>query len=762
MSNREPIEIVEIDIDYCPYYFGRIEPSTTPDLYKYDGSTISNSELNVSGSYCIVADVQFDGTAPDGILWEQGGSGAGVYLGVTSGELVFRAGAGGTLPQDTCAMVRVDVTHMIGLACHIIAEILPGDDAVRLRVIGDDKVKYVDEIGVAPSGMLVPWAGAGSGGAIGTVAGNYPLGESGTDWNGTITDVLFWEGLFTDVGCPASLGGQTERKCFNTFFTCKVQEFFSTGSKTYRFTSPRSNYPKGATTFPCLVSVDGSSAKANIAAADPKMYGLGERGKITATFTDFPYHDRFNDKYQSERISGAAQLSGVGYNPAANGTFWGRFKARNPNYSGRPMRKLSGYIQDGVLTIEKTRHYVITEMKGPDTSGRVTITGKDVLKLADDDRAVAPAQSVGKLGTDITDAVGQSFDLTPAGIGDSDYPASGLAAIGNEIVEYTRSGDTVTVTTRGVSGTDAATHSAEDTFQVTYSPRRQRIDDVIYDLLVNYASIDASYIPVSEWRGEVDRWASSLLLTTDILKPEGVAKLIGEIAELGVTIWWDDVTQKINLRMNRPVDTETVLTVTDDNAIISAEQEDRDEDRVTDVLINTVQIDPSQGTKEENFRRGTVISSALEKLPQAYGDTRIKTINCRWLNHGDNANVRIIALRLLDRFRNAPIRMVVTLDWKDDSAIADVIDMRSSIVPSDTGELQRFLSQVIMREDVVDGHKLRLTLQRFPFDKRYGFITEDTRPTYTLSTDVQRSRGAYFVDETTLEFSDGTGPFRII
>lgn len=567
--------------------------------------------------------------------------------------------------------------------------------------------------------------------------------------------------------CTAALSAQVPRKCFGGFFNCPVQDVFDKGVKTYKFVSPRSNYPKGATTFPCLVSVSGSSAKANIAAADPKMYGLGERGKFTATFTDFPYHDRFADKYQSERISGAAQFSGVGYQPASVGTFWGRFKARNPNYSGRPIRKITGYIQDGVLTIEKTRHYVITEMKGPDTNGKITITGKDVLKLADDDRAVAPAQARGKLAIDIDGIVDDEvtfpvFDLTPAGIGDADYPSSGLASIGSEIVAYTRSADTITITERGVSNTEVANHSEEDTFQPTYSPRLQRIDDVIYDLLVNYAGIDASFITAADWEGEIDRWASSLLLTTDILKPEGVSKLISEIAELGVTIWWDDVTQKINLRINRPVDTETVLTLTDDNGVIDADQEDRDEDRITDILINTVQIDPSRNLSETNFRRGTVIASTLEKLPAAYGDVRIKSINCRWLNHGDDANVRIIALRLLDRFRNAPIRLVVTVDYKDDSAIADVIDLRSTIVPSDTGELQRFLSQVIMREDLIEGHTVKLTLQRFSFDKNYGFITENTRPVYTLSSDAQKARGAYFVDEGTLLFGDGAGPYLII
>jgi hypothetical protein len=566
---------------------------------------------------------------------------------------------------------------------------------------------------------------------------------------------------FGNAPCTASLGGSVTHKCFNTFYTCKDQQNYDKGALTYRFTSPRSSYPKGQTTFPCLMSVSGSSAQANIAGADDRLFSLGKRAQLTAEFVDFPYHDRFMDKYQSERISGAAQLSGVGYNPAEKGTFWTKFKARNPNYAGRPLRKLTGFIQDGVLTIEKTRHYVITEIKGPNTSGRVTIEAKDILKLADDNRAVAPAQSRGKLLNEITEEQGQQFTLNPEGIG-GEYPAFVFASIGSEIVEFTRSGDVVTLTSRGVSRTTPVAHSINDTFQLTFSPRRARIDDVIHDLLVNYANIDPAFIPFSEWQAEVSRWAPTLLMTTDITKPEGVSKLIGEMAVLGVTIWWDEVEQEIKLRINRPVDLEDVVRLNDRNNNIAANQEDRDDERITEVIFNTVQIDPTRGVNETNFLRGQLIVSSLEKLPQAFGDTKIKTINCRWLNHGDDANVRIIALRLLDRFRLSPVRYSVTVDYRDDLSIADVVDLQSYIVTSDTGELQSQLSQVIMREDVIEGHTVKLLLQKFTFDKRYGFITENTRPLYTASSDEQKARGAYFVDENTLEFGDGGDPYVFI
>lgn len=560
--------------------------------------------------------------------------------------------------------------------------------------------------------------------------------------------------------CTASLGGVTDRKCFNTFKTCKDQANFAKSTITYRFVQARNNYPKGATTFPCLIDTNGRSAQANIAGSDDEMYALGKRAILTANFHDFPYHDRFMDKYQSQRVSGAAQSSGVGYDPKTKGTFWSKFKARNPNYAGRPMREITGYLDDGVLTVETTRHFIITEIKGPDTSGRVTVEGKDVLKLADDDRAKVPVASRGQLTKDIDENYLGAFDLNPAGIG-AEYPAAGFASIGSELVGYTRSGDVITLTARGIRGTSASSHSIDDTFQETYSPRLRRIDSVIRDILLE-AGVPSEFIPFSDWQAECDVWAPNLKLTADIMKPEGAAKLIGELAILGVTIWWDDVDQEVKLLINHPVDESTVKTISDRNNIISFSQQDNDEDRLTQVLFNSVQIDPSGGVSDENFSRGLLLIDSLASSPLSYGDTRIKTINCRWLNHGDSATSRIMSLRLLNRFRSQPVRWIIETDIRDDVQIAEVVELQSDVVTSDTGELESQLAQVIMREDVIPGHSMRMTLQRFQFDARYAYITEDSRPDYDASSAAQKARGAYFVDESTLIFGDGGKPYSFV
>ena len=563
---------------------------------------------------------------------------------------------------------------------------------------------------------------------------------------------------FGTAPCTAALSSNTVRKCFNTFHTCKDKENYDKGTLTYKLVQPRSNYPKGETTFPCLISVTGKSATANIAGSDDSLYPLGSRGTITAEFFDFPYHDRFMDKYQSERVSGAAQFDAVGYDTKAFGTFWSKLRARNPNYANRPMRHCVGYLDGGTLVTDTVRNFIITEVKRNTSSGRATVVGKDVLKLADNDRAVAPQPSRGKLTVDIDDVSLPTFALNPAGIGD-EYPASGLAAIGSEIVSFTRSGDNITITGRGVSKTEISSHSVDDTFQETFSPRRDRIDDVVYDLLVNYAGVDASFITFSDWQSETARWAPSLVLTTDIMKPTGVSELIGELAVLGVTIWWDDIAQKIRFLINRPVDTETVKEITDRNNIIDGQQEDRDKDRLTEVIFNTVQNDPNNGTSESNFSRGEYVIDGESKLPASFGDQRIKIINCRWLNHGDSNLSRVLSIRMLNRFRVQPVRFYVELDYRDDVNVADVVELTSDQVTSDTGIPEAQLSQVIKREDIEAGHKIAITLQRFQFDQRYAYFTENSRPDYTSSSDAQKARGAYWVDATEI-FGDGGDAYR--
>ena len=569
-------------------------------------------------------------------------------------------------------------------------------------------------------------------------------------------DLDYCTRTFGVAPCNAALGGDTVRKCYNTWATCKFKSAYNKGTNTLKFCEPNSSFPVGLNYIPALENASGRSGTVNIAGSDDKMGALGVRAEVQASFVDFADGDKLTDKYWSERISGAAQIDEGGYDPKDRLSFWAKLKARNPNYAGRPMRIVQGYVDDGIWTPDTTRNYIMSEWDGPSSRGGVKISAKDILTLADDEKAVAPAISRGFLSEDI-DETTTEITLLPSGIG-SEYSISGWAVIGAEIVSFERSGDVMTIV-RGTRGTEAATHSVNDTVQETYSCRRRRIDAVIYDLLVNYANVPASYITFADWQAEVNRWAGQLVLTADICKPEGVKKLLGEIAVLGVSIWWDDVNQKIRLRMTRPEDDTNIYDVSDDFNIINITQEDMDEDRLTRVSFSTVQIDPTKALNSDNFLRTRILIDVDAESAFNYDSQSLKTITCRWLNHGDDALVRILSKRILNRFNRQPVRFKVELDYKDNIELASVMRLSSRIVADESGKPANTLMQVISRNDKVPGHSLTVETQKFQFDGRYAFICENSRPDYNSSSAAQKSRGAYFVDDGTLLFSDGTGPY---
>ena len=564
--------------------------------------------------------------------------------------------------------------------------------------------------------------------------------------------------------CDAVLGTTGVRKCYNTFKTCQFTSAFNNVPLTLRFANTRSNFPKGQTYFPVLQSVSAFSSSVNIAGSNPKLGDLGKRAKVTASLVDFPYHDRYTDKYQAERISGAAQTDEGGYDPMDRGTFFTKLKNRFPYYAGRPMRVIDGYISNGQLVDTQTRHFIVTDINGPDSSGRVSIEGKDVLTLADKKSAVAPTPSRGALVADITDT-DTSLTLTPSGIG-SEYPASGYAVIGSEIVTYTRSGDTVTLTARGVNGTEASSHNADDTFQEAINYEDEFLDDVIYDLLVNYANIPASYIDTTAWNNEVERWGPTKKIFTTITEPTGVADLVGELAVIGVSIWWDDVNQKIGLRLTKPPEPfDTIPEFNDDAHIKEISQEDRDEDRLTQIHFYSVQADPTQGVKEKsNYDRIRATIDAIAEQENSYNDTRVREIFFRWFNTGNDTQARLSSLRLLQRLRNAPKSYTILLDAKDrdNTNLTDVIRVTSRVITDDTGKAEPTLLQVTQRVEKQSGHEVQITAQSYQYDGKYGWVMEDTANVYGSATTTEKETGAYIVNGTTLVFPDGAGPYLII
>lgn len=561
--------------------------------------------------------------------------------------------------------------------------------------------------------------------------------------------------------CAALLGTTGLRKCYNTYKTCQDKDNYNLGSLTYTYCRPQSKLPTKVGVFPVLMSVTERSGMVNIAGTDTSLNSLGKRETLTFTLKDFPYHDRYTDKYAAERVSGAAQVDEGGYDPTTRGTHFGKLRARWPYYAGRAARYCTGYIDGGVLSDVIKRHYIITDMDYDVSNNTASFEVKDILYLADNDKALAPAAATGDLIADIAiDAT--SLTLTPSGVG-ANYPGSGRAVIGTEIVSYTRSGDVVTLTARAVAGTTAAKHSAGDAFQTVYTKTLARVDAVIYDLLVNYAGVDAAFIPTAKWSAEITRWAASMLLTVNITKPTGVNTLIGELAVLGLSIWWDSELQEIGLKVNRPPDEDTIYEVNDDRNIKSIEIDDRDDERLTQIGFYSVIINPTtSATDGNNYSRLRQLVDADAQSANEFGDTKVQQIYSRWLGDGNENLIRILGKRLLNRFRWSPARYTFTIAADQNINLTDVIRVNSRVAQDETGNNINKLMQAIMIKRSKPKHEMTITAQIYQFDQRYGFIAENTRASYNSSTDAQRDRGVYFANSGTVKMNNGDAPYQFI
>jgi hypothetical protein len=343
--------------------------------------------------------------------------------------------------------------------------------------------------------------------------------------------------------CPAVLGVDSDIKCFNTIRTCAARAAFSSEPLTLRFCMPA-----GDTSFirngqPVVVIPSIKSISITPAIVNPGV-DIGSRESVRIVFEEHPHSDAGVDKYLDDRD----------YDPYSQGTFWAKLRARNPSLEGYALRLLIGEA-DQELEDMTTYHYVVDSLTG--MAEQVTLVAKDMLILADRKKAQAPRISNGVLASDIT-AVAGSLTLSPVGIGDAEYPTSGKIAIGGkEICQFTRSADTVTLVTRGDSGTEADDHDQDDIVQLVLIYDAEEPANIIEDLLVNYTpGVDPAWIDTSEWQIEVDEYIGRLY-SAEIAEPTSVVDLLNELIEqVGLVFWWDPIDVMLRLTSLRPVSAE--------------------------------------------------------------------------------------------------------------------------------------------------------------------------------------------------------------
>ena len=386
---REIVQIVRIDQPSCSRTFG-VSPctasgtadtkcyntrTTCQDLANYrdsiEGGLSANSvypyfapipigDLDTSNDLFWAVDLNIP-ASPEGVIWEAGSSaGSAVWVGWNAGNLVYLAGDGTTTGGTAAAFISTPATSIKGKSGTLYGQIDVSANSIQIW-FHDPIAGTVTSIASDTGSAFTFWATLGDGG-VGFAKGGVAAGESEIPYNGMISELR----IFSNTIAPD----------FETDFTQSL--YFSRGNVSeQRITG-------APYVIPSLVSVSTSPTKVNLAGSNPDAQGLGNRALCSLTFQDHPHTDRVVDPY----------VDGRTFDPYERGSFWTKWMARNKYRTGIKIRIYEGYAGEvfGRMTV---REYLLEKVTGPNSQGRVTITGKDILAQAEERKAQAPTASPG-------------------------------------------------------------------------------------------------------------------------------------------------------------------------------------------------------------------------------------------------------------------------------------------------------------------------------------------------------------------------------
>lgn len=452
-------------------------------------------------------------------------------------------------------------------------------------------------------------------------------------------DVPICDNVYGTSPCTASIPTTGDIKCFNTLNTCQDRAAYTATDSTIRFCRPSTYLPTDIEAIPAIANIQYTPGVVSLGG------DLGTRATLAISFIDFPWSDPGDlyDKYPGDRS----------YDPYSQGTYWGKFRVRHAFMRGKTLRWIRGFVGDALEDMEE-RTYVIDSFDGPNQSGVFTIYARDILKIADNKRAQAPALNEGFLSADLS-AGATSFTANPSGIG-ATYSTSGYLQVGGkEAMSFTRVGDVFTVT-RGQLTTEDVDHDSGDRVQEILEYSGEDPADIIYDLLVNYANVPASYIPLATWQAETAAYLKSSY-TAYIAEPVSVRDLVSELIEQGaLALWWNDELARLELRVLRTISTSSQIFSDDDIIEDSLTVKDQPETRKTQVWVYFGKRNPLEPDEEENNYRTTLLS--LDALAEAdEGSPAIKKIFSRWIPpFGTTVAQRLTDIQI-GRFKVAPRRI---------------------------------------------------------------------------------------------------------
>ncbi len=453
------------------------------------------------------------------------------------------------------------------------------------------------------------------------------------------------------VTCSATILANAGQECFNTRQTCPVPAEYTLAMRTLKFCKPMAFKPDGWDWLPFLESCNISGASINPVGANQNNRVLGTRTSLSFTLQDAPYSDRVTDPYVDNRIGRIPT-----YNPEELGTFWTKWKARNPFYLGRPIRYKSAYInrETGALEDIETMHYFMSDFDGPDQSGRVSISARDLLSRFQDRNVQIPPANTGKLLTDTAPAT-TSFTLDPAGIGDEQYDSSGFLCIGSDVFAFTRTGDVVAVGAR-YNGLAASSHKAGDVVQQCLYIEAKSPAEIMNIVCSDVAGMPPEYLDTAQWVAEQTSYMPRLY-TRMIAKPEGLEACLSSMStNMYFYPIWDERNALLKIRAVRPAEGDVIHDVSEFGGVESGTGSLTDEvDQLfTQCHVYFGQLDPTKGQNDKANYAAREILVTDGGAPSKHGVQVIKEIFGSWIPRGGAATAVDLGEKFTARYGTIP------------------------------------------------------------------------------------------------------------
>jgi len=744
-SGRRPIMTARLSLDQCVKAYGQTSTNLLTYSEQFDHANWAKVRLSVTADQA---------TAPDGT--------------VSADKLVCVGTADPSLPQsyDTgVALASLTFTFSVWLWTD-------ADQPIDAQLfLYDNSVGDVGTVAITLTGEPVRYTLAHTfGGAEADTiivarvdptntpaAGNY-LYAWGAQLNSGASATHYVKTTAASAlsSCTASAAAGME--CFNTFSTCQdsanydsliPQDLTLTTAKADILEPPA--VAPGGVYIPCIDSIRIAPEKIT------PGKGLSYRGSVSIECLDFPHHDINIDPYVSTRS----------YTPTEQGTFFGKLIARHKHYVGRHIAVTQYFYGEGRFA-EDVREllYIIDTIDGPDSRGRVKITAKDPLILAEASKAQCPVASTGTLAANLASGTTSTFALN-AGEG-ADYPAGAhVLRINDELISITsRSVDTFTIAARGHGGTTPDDHAQDDTVQLCYvadGTAAARVDLVLADLLENYAAMPAAYIPTAEWNTEADTWANGYYLETIISEPTPVNTLLSEICiETNSDLWWSALDQEIKWQTQTPEFSSLEVLTDADFVNNSALIKSRQSERVSRVLYYSEVRNWTEAREVKNYkalqsRRDLTGESAI-----AYNAPAIKKIFARWMQNITNTGE--VASRYLSRFKDPPLLLSGDVDLKDiNKTVGQHINVLSDIAQAVDGSPLGIEMQILSAAHSPGAERVHIEALQYRFESAmFARVGPDTLNDYLSESASNQQAYAFICDTSTLQMSNGDDPYLII